>query len=216
MCRITNAQKVRPGVSRFFCAFDKIVPVGEVKPNPKNPNQHPEEQIDLLAKIIRAQGWRAPVTVSTLSGLVVRGHGRLMAAIHAGLSHVPVDYQHYDSEEAETADLIADNRIAELAEIDNKMLAELFGGFDAEAIDVSLTGYTADDVADITAALQESVMADIDEVKSKSEAALHKLRFDSTEIPMTDTEYEQLKEVLDSYVDENGVVFGFVGWLLND
>lgn len=199
-----------------FCAFDKIVPVGEVKPNPKNPNQHPEEQIDLLAKIIRAQGWRAPVTVSTLSGLVVRGHGRLMAAIHAGLSHVPVDYQHYDSEEAETADLIADNRIAELAEIDNKMLAELFGGFDAEAIDVSLTGYTADDVADITAALQESVMADIDEVKSKSEAALHKLRFDSTEIPMTDTEYEQLKEVLDSYVDENGVVFGFVGWRLND
>ena len=199
-----------------FCAFDKIVPVGEVKPNPKNPNQHPEEQIDLLAKIIRAQGWRDPVTVSTLSGLVVRGHGRLMAAIHAGLSHVPVDYQHYDSEEAETADLIADNRIAELAEIDNKMLAELFGGFDAEAIDVSLTGYTADDVADITAALQESVMADIDEVKSKSEAALHKLRFDSTEIPMTDTEYEQLKEVLDSYVDENGVVFGFVGWLLND
>jgi hypothetical protein len=199
-----------------FCAFDKIVPVGEVKPNPKNPNQHPEEQIDLLAKIIRAQGWRAPVTVSTLSGLVVRGHGRLMAAIHAGLSHVPVDYQHYDSEEAETADLIADNRIAELAEIDNKMLAELFGGFYAEAIDVSLTGYTADDVADITAALQESVMADIDEVKSKSEAALHKLRFDSTEIPMTDTEYEQLKEVLDSYVDENGVVFGFVGWLLND
>ena len=199
-----------------FCAFDKIVPVGEVKPNPKNPNQHPEEQIDLLAKIIQAQGWRAPVTVSTLSGLVVRGHGRLMAAIHAGLSHVPVDYQHYDSEEAETADLIADNRIAELAEVDNKMLAELFGGFDAEAIDVSLTGYTADDVADITAALQESVMADIDEVKSKSEAALHKLRFDSTEIPMTDTEYEQLKEVLDSYVDENGVVFGFVGWLLND
>ena len=96
------------------------------------------------------------------------------------------------------------------------MLAELFGGFDAEAIDVSLTGYTADDVADITAALQESVMADIDEVKSKSEAALHKLRFDSTEIPMTDTEYDQLKEALDSYVDENGVVFGFVGWLLND
>lgn len=199
-----------------YCAFDKIVPADEVRPNPKNPNQHPEEQIELLAKIIQAQGWRAPVTVSTLSGMVVRGHGRLMAAVHAGLSHVPVDYQHYESEEAETADLIADNRIAELAEIDNKMLAELFDGFAAEDIDISLTGYTAGDVEEITAALQESVMADIDEVKSKSEAALHKLKFDSTEIPMTDGEYEQLKEVLDSYVDENGVVFGFVGWLLND
>ncbi len=199
-----------------YCSFDKIVEIGEVKPNPRNPNTHPQDQIEMLAKIIQAQGWRAPVTVSTLSGLVVRGHGRLMAAIDAGLSHVPVDYQHYDSEEAETADLIADNRIAELAEIDNKMLAELFGSFDAESIDVSLTGYTADDVADITAALKESVMADIDEVKSKSETAMHKLRFDSTEIPMTESEYEQLKDVLDSYVDENGVVFGFVGWLLND
>ena len=199
-----------------FCAFDKIVPVGEVKPNPKNPNQHPEEQIELLAKIIKAQGWRAPVTVSTLSGLVVRGHGRLMAAISAGLSHVPVDFQHYDSDDAETADLIADNRIAELAEIDNRMLTELFSSLDGKDIDVSLTGYTTDDIEDIVNALQESVIADIDEVKSKSEIALHKLKFDSTEIPMTDREYEQLKEILDSYVDENGVVFGFVGWLLND
>ena len=96
----------------IYCAFDDVVEVGLVKPNPSNPNTHPLDQIELLAKIIQAQGWRAPVTVSTLSGLVVRGHGRLMAAIHAGLSHVPVDYQHYDSEEAETADLIADNRIA--------------------------------------------------------------------------------------------------------
>lgn len=200
----------------IYCAFDEVVEVGQVKPNPSNPNNHPTDQIELLAKIIQAQGWRAPVTVSTRPGLVVRGHGRLMAAIHAGLSHVPVDYQHYDSEEAETADLIADNRIAELAEVDNKMLAELFGGLDTEDIDISLTGYTADDVADITAALKESVMADIDEVKSKSETAMHKLRFDSTEIPMTDSEYEQLKDILDSYVDENGVVFGFVGWLLND
>lgn len=119
-------------------------------------------------------------------------------------------------EAEELADLVADNRIAELSDIDNKMLAELFAGFDVESIDVSLTGYTDEEFQNIADALQESVMADIDEVKSKPETALHKLRFDSTEIPMTDSEYEQLKEILDSYVDENGVVFGFVGWLLND
>ena len=79
----------------IYCAFDQVVEVGQVKPNPRNPNTHPPDQIELLAKIIQAQGWRAPVTVSTLSGLVVRGHGRLMAAIHAGLSHVPVDFQEY-------------------------------------------------------------------------------------------------------------------------
>lgn len=78
-----------------YCAFDEIVEANKIVPNPKNPNQHPPDQIELLAKIIKAQGWRAPVTVSTLSGMVVRGHGRLMAAIHAGLSHVPVDFQDY-------------------------------------------------------------------------------------------------------------------------
>jgi hypothetical protein len=52
-------------------------PVESVVGNPRNPNVHPERQIELLAKIISAQGWRAPITVSTRSGFVVRGHGRL-------------------------------------------------------------------------------------------------------------------------------------------
>ena len=43
-----------------FCAHDAIVPIKDLRPNPKNPNQHPPEQIKLLASIIRATGWRAP------------------------------------------------------------------------------------------------------------------------------------------------------------
>lgn len=48
-----------------YCAFDEIIDVAELVPNPRNPNKHPESQIQLLAKIIKAQGWRAPITVST-------------------------------------------------------------------------------------------------------------------------------------------------------
>ena len=202
-----------------FCAYDSIVSVEEIKPNPKNPNQHPDEQIELLAKIIQKRGWRAPVTVSTLTGLVVRGHGRLMAAIHAGLEYVPVDYQHYDSEEDELSDLVADNRLAELAEVDKAMLAEIFSEIQDSEIgdfDITMSGYSDLEVEEIVSALEDSVMADIDEVKSKTEAAMHKLRFDSTVIPMTDEEYKKLKNILDEYVDLNSVVFGFVGWLLND
>ena len=39
-----------------FCAHDAIVPIKDLRPNPKNPNQHPPEQIKLLASIIRATG----------------------------------------------------------------------------------------------------------------------------------------------------------------
>lgn len=136
-----------------YCSHDKIVPVEDVRPNPKNPNQHPENQIEMLAKIITTQGWRAPVTVSTRSGLVVRGHGRLMAAKFAGLDFVPVDFQHYESNDAELADLLADNKIAELAEIDNKLLAEVFADIDTDSLDIGLTGYTEKEYQSIMDAL---------------------------------------------------------------
>ena len=137
-----------------YCAFDEVVSIEEIKPNPKNPNTHPPEQIEILAKVIREQGWRAPVTVSTLSGLVVRGHGRVMAAQLLELDAVPVDYQHYNSPEEEAADLVADNRIAELSEIDDAILAELLADVDLDSIDIALTGYTDELLAELT----ESVM----------------------------------------------------------
>lgn len=137
-----------------YCAHDKIVDAGELRPNPKNPNKHPAEQIDLLAKIIRVQGWRAPVTVSTRSGLIVRGHGRHEAAMLIGCP-CPVDFQHYDSEEAELSDLVADNRLAELSDIDNGMLAQIFSDIDMDG--AGLTGYSHDD---ISAIFQQIELAD--------------------------------------------------------
>jgi len=77
-----------------FCSHDAIVPVSELKPNPKNPNKHPGDQVELLAKVIEAQGWRQPVKVSTRSGFIVSGHGRYEAAVFLGCP-VPVDYQEY-------------------------------------------------------------------------------------------------------------------------
>ena len=181
-----------------YCAHDKIVPVGEVKPNPKNPNQHPEEQIELLAKIIRTQGWRAPVTVSTLSGLVVRGHGRLMAAQHLGLDSVPVDFQHYTCPDAELADLLADNKIAELAEIDNAMLREIFADFESSDFDMTTTGYTDDEIQNIFA---DFVEPNIDELDSDSEIediVSIKITFD------TYKEYARFEKEVKDFVEEIG------------
>lgn len=129
-----------------YCAFDKIVPLEELKPNPKNPNHHPQNQVELLARVIEAQGWRQPVKVSTRSGLIVSGHGRYEAALHLGCP-VPVDFQSYPSDEDELADLLADNRIAEMAEMDNEMLRDLFAELDASDFNIDLSGYTDDVVA---------------------------------------------------------------------
>lgn len=108
-----------------YCAHTEMVDISRVKPNPRNPNKHPENQLDMLAKVIRSHGWRNPIVVSRLSGLVVKGHGRLAAAQILGCEQVPVDFQDYESEAAEWADMVADNRIAELSEIDEAALLEL-------------------------------------------------------------------------------------------
>lgn len=79
--------------------------VANLKPNPRNPNKHPQKQIERLAKIIKEQGWRAPITVSNRSGFIVRGHARLEAAKLLQLKSVPVDLQNYDSDDLELADL---------------------------------------------------------------------------------------------------------------
>ena len=110
-------------------------------PNPRNPHQHGEKQIALLAKIIRHQGWRAPITVSRRSGFIVAGHGRLAAAKLLGLETAPVDHQDFASEADEYAHLIADNRIAELADTDDELLEQLLAELNAGELDMDLTGF---------------------------------------------------------------------------
>lgn len=157
----TEAQpKATAGGVPVFCAHDAIVAIEKLIPNPKNPNTHPDAQIQALGRIIRQTGWRAPITVSKRSGFIVKGHGRLTAAKLEGLTEVPVDYQNYTNEAEEYADLVADNRIAELAEIDNKLLSDIFADIDTGEIPMELTGYTDKEVESLIIGLTEALHED--------------------------------------------------------
>ena len=128
------------------CRDCEIVDVADLVLYPGNPNKHPDEQIALLAKIIRARGWRHPVIVSTFSGRVVAGHGRIQAARLLGVATVPVERQAFASESEEHEFLLSDNRLAELAERDNALLKEILESLDTGAQDLDLTGYTTEAV----------------------------------------------------------------------
>jgi len=97
-----------------------LVDLHKLTPNPRNPNKHPEEQIERLAKIIDYQGMRSPIVVSNRSGFITKGHGRLEALKKLGWDKAPVDYQDYEDEAQEYADMVADNAIAEWAAQDLK------------------------------------------------------------------------------------------------
>ena len=127
------------------CAHLRLADVTSLIPNPRNPNKHSDKQVALLAKVIRHQGWRAPITISKRSGFIVTGHGRLAAALLLQVEQVPIDEQDFATESDEWAHLVADNRLAELADADRSMIADLLKDLDAEGgVDMDLTGFDMD------------------------------------------------------------------------
>jgi hypothetical protein len=112
-------------------------PISELVEHPKNPNQHSREQIERLAKLIKYQGWRHPIIVSTRSGYIVAGHGRLAAARLMGANEVPVVRQDFRDDVQEYTFLTSDNAIHEwsilnMNEIDETIKA--LGEFDHELL----------------------------------------------------------------------------------
>lgn len=57
---------------RIECSYSELRDVMELKVHPDNNNSHPEEQIKLLARLYEIHGIRTPITVSDLSGRIVR------------------------------------------------------------------------------------------------------------------------------------------------
>ena len=155
------------------CSHAVLVDWSTLKPHPKNYNRHPSEQVALLAKNIRALGWRHPVIVSKLSGYIVAGHARVEAAKLLNINAVPVDYQAFDSEAEECAYLLADNRIAELAERDNALLKDLLQELDTGGINMDLTGYTEQALEELMTQTHQGEEVDLESGESVG-GTLHK------------------------------------------
>lgn len=167
------------------CAFTEMVPIDELKPHPKNPNKHPPKQVAILAKLIRRVGMRQPITVSKLSGYIIRGHGRLAACKALKMPEVPVDYQDYASEAEEMADLMADNRIPEFAEMDLTIAWENLGNI-AESFSLEDLGFNKTEFKDVN--LQKLLEEPIDAGKAEAvappqEAEIYKTTIEPSRLP---------------------------------
>lgn len=130
------------GIAVHFDGWE-AVSVSDLKPHPRNNRKHGDKQVALLAKSIRGQGWRWGIIVSRDSGFIVAGQARREAALLMQLDKVPVIYQSFESEEHEKAYRLADNRIAELAEIQQDVINELLEELTGAGFDLDLTGYDA-------------------------------------------------------------------------
>jgi ParB-like chromosome segregation protein Spo0J len=161
-------QPANTGVS-VNCAFSEMAPVADLIHHPKNPNRHSDAQLKFIRKVIEHQGWRSPLVVSNLSGFVVCGNGRLMAARSMGLEVVPVDRQDFASEADEVAHMLADNKIAAMAENDNDLLKEVLLELDTGELDMDLTGFDSSELEDLMTQFHVEAPEDFPEVDENLE-----------------------------------------------
>lgn len=116
--------------------------VDALKPYSGNARTHSDKQISQIAASIGKFGFNNPVLVDN-ENCIVAGHGRVQAAKHLGLTHIPTIRLDHLSDAERKAYVIADNRLAELAGWDREILKiELQGLAELDLdFDLEITGF---------------------------------------------------------------------------
>ena len=111
----------------------KTVKIEELKPHPKNPNKHPEEQIKELSNSL--DEFDQVKNIVVWQDFVIAGCGLLEAAIKQGHEEIEIKDVSDWPEEKAIKFMISDNRLAAMAIMDNDLLSELLIDFD-EPLDI--------------------------------------------------------------------------------
>src|SRR6476469_3413246 len=97
-------------------------PLERLIPHARNARTHSEDQVAQIAGSIAEFGFVNPVLVGD-DGVIVAGHGRVLAARKLGLTEAPVIVLSHLTPTQRRALMIADNRIGENAGWNEEMLA---------------------------------------------------------------------------------------------
>lgn len=126
----------------------ELWPVERLKPYDRNARTHSDAQVTKIAASIAEFGFTNPILVDSSDGIIA-GHGRLMAAQRLGMTEVPVVVLDHLTDAQRRAYILADNRLALDAGWDEAMLAAELADLQMEEFDLSLTGFSDEELADL-------------------------------------------------------------------
>lgn len=125
-----------------------LVEIDKLIPYINNARTHSKEQINKLRSSLREFGFINPVIIGRDFGIIA-GHGRVMAAREEGIDAVPCVFVDHLTEAQKKAYIIADNRMALDAGWDEEILRVEIEALQAEAFDISLTGFGDDEISEL-------------------------------------------------------------------
>ncbi len=117
----------------------------DLKPWPGNPRTHSDKQIAKIKASIQKFGFTAPVLIDE-AGVILGGHGRIIAANELGLASVPTRTITGLTQTKKRAYVIADNKISELSKWDDNLLRSEMEILIQEEFDIEVTGFTTAEI----------------------------------------------------------------------
>lgn len=144
-------------------------PLARLLPYARNARTHSDEQVAQIAASIVEFGFTNPCLVGA-DGVLVAGHGRLLAARKLGLETVPVVVLDHLTATQRRALVLADNRIAENAGWDDAMLRTELEALQADGFDLDLTGFDPDALAELLAGEETDQAGEVDDDDVPEEA----------------------------------------------
>jgi DNA modification methylase len=139
----------------------ELWPVDRLTPYERNARTHSSEQVAQIAASIVEFGFTNPILVDSHDGIIA-GHGRLMAAQELGLKTVPVVVLDHLSERQRKAYILADNQLALNAGWDTDLLRAELQDLAEQDFDLSLIGFSDDELADLLPDIEELPPEDAD------------------------------------------------------
>src|SRR5262245_25523638 len=136
--------------------------VADIKLYPHNPRRN-DHAVAAVAASIREYGFRQPLVIDE-AGVIVVGSTRYKAALHLGMTEVPVHVARGLSPQQLRAYRISDNKLAELAEWNDTLLVQELAELQKMDFDLDVVGFSADELQELFQAEVEPGLVDPDEV----------------------------------------------------
>ena len=124
--------------------------ISKVIPYRKNPKSHPPDQVEQIAMLLEEMGWQSNPIYVDKAGVIIAGHGRLLAAKLIKRKKVPVVVAKGLSNEQIRAYRIADNKSAESDWINDVLKSEMVDLANT-GIDMQLTAFKIPEISDLLA-----------------------------------------------------------------
>jgi ParB-like chromosome segregation protein Spo0J len=127
---------------------DQVVlrPVAELIPYARNARTHSDAQIGQIAASIHEWGWTMPILVDE-AGMIIAGHGRMLAAERLGIDRVPVIVARGWSDAQKRAYTIADNKLSLNAGWNEELLRIEVADLESMGFALPLMGFSATELA---------------------------------------------------------------------